>query len=179
MATYIKWSYQEWGGRYSWWVDARSGKACVLCKRESTQAREGFLSRKEHTCISFVHGKNHPSKGGGLLYKNTIKGTSLVARWLRIHLPMQGTRVQSLVRELRSHMVQGNRACTAQRARALTRGTCVLQRRPNTAKIKNKWKNYRMEPHSHTNKTDSKHLKTQTHTGSKLEEMTQSRKKPS
>ena len=26
-------------------------------------------------------------------------GTSLVVQWLRIHLPMQGTRVQSLVRE--------------------------------------------------------------------------------
>ena len=26
-------------------------------------------------------------------------GTSLVARWLRIRLPMQGTRVRSLVRE--------------------------------------------------------------------------------
>ena len=26
-------------------------------------------------------------------------GTSLVAQWLRIHLPMQGTRVQALVRE--------------------------------------------------------------------------------
>ena len=26
-------------------------------------------------------------------------GTSLVAQWLRIHLPMQGTQVQSLVQE--------------------------------------------------------------------------------
>ena len=26
-------------------------------------------------------------------------GTSLVAQWLRIHLPMQGTRVRALVRE--------------------------------------------------------------------------------
>ena len=28
-----------------------------------------------------------------------IKGASLVAQWLRIHLPMQGTQVQALVRE--------------------------------------------------------------------------------
>ena len=27
------------------------------------------------------------------------EGTSLVVQWLRIHLPMQGTRVQSLVQE--------------------------------------------------------------------------------
>ena len=31
-------------------------------------------------------------------------GASLVVQWLRIHLPMQGTWVPSLVRELRSHM---------------------------------------------------------------------------
>ena len=31
--------------------------------------------------------------------KNSCIGTSLVAQWLRIHLPMQGTRVRSLVLE--------------------------------------------------------------------------------
>ena len=30
--------------------------------------------------------------------------TSLVVQWLRLHLPMQGVWVRSLVRELRSHM---------------------------------------------------------------------------
>ena len=35
-----------------------------------------------------------------LLYsRNTILGTSLVAQWLRIRLPRQGTRVRALVRE--------------------------------------------------------------------------------
>ena len=28
-----------------------------------------------------------------------LGGTSVVAQWLRIHLPMQGTRVRALVRE--------------------------------------------------------------------------------
>ena len=32
-------------------------------------------------------------------FKNGQRGTSLVAQWLRIHLPIQGTRVQALVRE--------------------------------------------------------------------------------
>ena len=32
-------------------------------------------------------------------YKEGKEGTSLVAQWLRIHLPMQGTWVQALVRE--------------------------------------------------------------------------------
>ena len=35
-----------------------------------------------------------------LIHLNIKKtGTSLVAQWLRIHLPMQGTRVQALVLE--------------------------------------------------------------------------------
>ena len=77
---------------------------CLVQKRVNlTQGR--VLSRKEHTCISFAHGKNHPSKDGGLLYKNTIKGTiSLVVQWLRIHLAMQEARVRSLVGELKSHL---------------------------------------------------------------------------
>ena len=31
--------------------------------------------------------------------KISTRGTSLVAQWVRIRLPMQGTRVQALVRE--------------------------------------------------------------------------------
>ena len=34
-----------------------------------------------------------------LSLKSLQIGTSLVAQWLRIHLPMQGTRARSLVRE--------------------------------------------------------------------------------
>ena len=37
-----------------------------------------------------------------------IGKTSLVVQWLRIGLAMLGTPVQSLVRELRSHMPRGN-----------------------------------------------------------------------
>ena len=36
--------------------------------------------------------KSHP-------FKVDNRGTSLVAQWLRIHLPMQGTRVRALGRE--------------------------------------------------------------------------------
>ena len=35
-------------------------------------------------------------------------GMSLVVQWLRIRLPTQGTRVRSLVREPRSHMLWDN-----------------------------------------------------------------------
>ena len=34
-----------------------------------------------------------------LFYKSTKEGASLVAQWLRIYLPMQGTRVRALVWE--------------------------------------------------------------------------------
>ena len=40
-------------------------------------------------------------------FLKSISGTSLVVQWLRIRLPMQGMRVQSLVRELRSHHAAG------------------------------------------------------------------------
>ena len=43
-----------------------------------------------------------------LYQKGTDSGTSLVVQWLRVSLAMQGTWVQSLVRELRSHMPWSN-----------------------------------------------------------------------
>ena len=36
-----------------------------------------------------------------------LGGNSLVVQWLRLRLPMQGVRVQSLIRELRSHTLLG------------------------------------------------------------------------
>ena len=41
-----------------------------------------------------------------------VSETPLVVQWLRVCLPMQGMRVQSLVRELGSHMLQSNWAHT-------------------------------------------------------------------
>ena len=48
--------------------------------------------------------RNYNLRGGRMsekemTRKNLALGTSLVAQWLRIHLPMQGTRVWALVRE--------------------------------------------------------------------------------
>ena len=43
------------------------------------------------------------------IIKNT--GTSLVTQCLRLHLLMQGTWIESLVRELRSHKQRGSLAC--------------------------------------------------------------------
>ena len=48
-----------------------------------------------------------------------------MVQWLTIRLPMQGTRVRSLVGELKSHMTQVNEVL-------------LLQRRPSAAKIEKK-----------------------------------------
>lgn len=55
---------------------------------------------------------------------------SLVVQWLRVLLSVQGTQVQSLVGELRSHMLQGSWAQTLQPESlhaALKRSLCAAQ----------------------------------------------------
>ena len=47
----------------------------------------------------------------GFLLKINL-GTSLVVQWLRLRLPKHGVWVQSLVKELRSHMPRGQKTKT-------------------------------------------------------------------
>ena len=49
--------------------------------------------------IGFVFPEKEPEIPTTLCKKNKRLGTSLVAQWLRIRLPMQGTQVRALVRE--------------------------------------------------------------------------------
>ena len=63
--------------------------------------------------LNDIHPLKHLKQKGpefDFQFKIITIGTSLVVQSLRIHLPMQGTRVPSLVRELlvRSYMLQGN-----------------------------------------------------------------------
>ena len=46
----------------------------------------------------------------GRISLKAVSGASLVVQWLRIYLPVPGTWVQSLVRELRSYIPQGSQA---------------------------------------------------------------------
>ena len=58
----------------------------------------------------------HPDRGDGKRGFTAVvkpRKTSLVVQWMRIRLPMQGTGVQSLVGELRSHMSQGRESPNA------------------------------------------------------------------
>ena len=51
----------------------------------------GFKDKMLASLILIILGEN--------VIQNSSIGTSLVAQWLRVRLPMQGTRVPSLVRE--------------------------------------------------------------------------------
>ena len=58
-------------------------------------------------CIGLWKGFLRSTFADNVIFNTIIRGTSLVVQWLRIHLPRQETRVQSLVGELRSHMPWG------------------------------------------------------------------------
>ena len=47
------------------------------------------------------HSHRNMCKSDFLILKKIIEGTSLAVQWLRLHLPLQGVWVQSLVGELR------------------------------------------------------------------------------
>ena len=67
------------------------------------------------------------------MFLKSISGAALVVRWLRIHLPMPRTQVPSLVRELRSHLPQGNYASKVQllRLHSATRGPHASRESPH------------------------------------------------
>ena len=62
---------------------------------------QGLDRNVDSTCFRYLYNQN-------LYLKKECRGTSLVVQCLRIFPPMQGTQVQLLVQELRSHMTQGN-----------------------------------------------------------------------
>ena len=55
-------------------------------------------------------------------------GTSLVVQWLRLLLPMQGVRVRTLVRELRSHMPHDQNTKTKTRSSIVTNSIETLKK---------------------------------------------------
>ena len=61
-------------------------------KRQPTEWKTIFANHTSDKCLVSRTYKE-------ILQLNKKTGTSLVAQWLRIHLPMQGTRVWALVRE--------------------------------------------------------------------------------
>ena len=58
-----------------------------------------LLQKKWNQWTEKSHKENSRDFLGGAVVKNPPAGVSLVAQWLRIRLPMQGTWVRALVRE--------------------------------------------------------------------------------
>ena len=88
-------SMEQWKGNDKTFSPVLSFPGNKLFGLSETQCH---LQNKS-TIISLTH----LTTGCGLMCVNAslkmLRGTSLVAQWLRIHLPMQGTQVPFLVRE--------------------------------------------------------------------------------
>ena len=85
-------------------------KTLPQCTSTESNLRDRILSEvKKNTVIAL------PGKGGQNRFmpsKLCVPRTWVVVQSLRLHLPMQGMRVQSVVRELRFHMPHGQRTRT-------------------------------------------------------------------
>ena len=101
-------------GEILWDLGGTLNDARVEAKWGSRREEEKIQKPNHHSCWA----------EGQLDVQNT-PGTSLVGQWLRNHPPMQGTWVQSLVHELRSHMPRGQKPM-CHNYWALALGACVL-----------------------------------------------------
>ena len=82
---------------------------CPFTRKELGKTEEVVLCKPFHYVKDKTlseKGQNTQIVGNGTtnlsrirFFRNGLPGTSLVAQWLRIHLPTQGTRVQFLVQE--------------------------------------------------------------------------------
>ena len=93
---------------------SEAGAAILLLQRKKLRHREGKCLTQGYAAGGWL-GRSRcqilESVILNIIYNNLLKssaGTSLMVQWLRICLPMQGTRVRSLVGELRPHMLWGN-----------------------------------------------------------------------
>ena len=64
---------------------------------------------------------------GFLAFLNLFLGTFLVVQWLRLHLPMQGVQLPSLVRDLRFHMPCSQNTKTENGSNTVTYSIRTLQ----------------------------------------------------
>ena len=83
------------------------GVTCEPNEEESAQMCQVLVSKSVENS-SGTRIRQMQSQGSSRNKTKMNLGTSLVAQWLRICFPTQGTQVQSGVGELRSHMPRGD-----------------------------------------------------------------------
>ena len=71
---------------------------CLQIKTISAVRKEAEMEKRNRMRLCFGDHKGLPNSSDvGVRIKIIPPGTSLVVQWLRVHLPMQDTRVQCLV----------------------------------------------------------------------------------
>ena len=96
--------------KISLWMSSVSlgSKKCVMpktlpqCTSAESNLRDRILSEVKMNTVIALPGKGEQNRF--MPSKLCVPGTWVAVQWLRLHLPVQGVRVQSLVRELRVHM---------------------------------------------------------------------------
>ena len=115
--TVLSWLLKGWG-----FQNFSLGVAVLCLFAWGTQSDPQVFAASEHSkrCRAVAFKSQLWLSGGpGETWRKCFKrhrlfvlGTSLVVQWLRLHLPMQGVWVWSLVGELRSHMPHGRETKT-------------------------------------------------------------------
>ena len=104
-------------------------KTLPQCTSTESNLRDRILSEvKKNTVIAL------PGKGGQNRFmpsKLCVPRTWVVVQLLRLHLPMQGVRVRSVVRELRFHMPHGQRTRTWKKSNIITNSIKNFFRKKN------------------------------------------------
>ena len=91
-------------------------KRTHICPTEEPgERRETCVSKEKSRCqdiltqfLEISHQIRSENKVNWMFIQEA-PGTFLAVQWLRLHLPMQGVQVWSLVRELRPHMTRGQK----------------------------------------------------------------------
>ena len=96
MASPIQWRW-VWVNSGSWWWTGRPGMLQSMGPQ-----------RVGHYWVTQLNWTEPEYPDTLVSHLTKLVETSLVVQWLRVHLPMQGTWVLSLVGKLRSHMPWGN-----------------------------------------------------------------------
>ena len=134
-----------------WWLFRYNNKSMIHKRQNKLDLKKKFSAkdnvkkmRKQATVCEEIFAKNTSIRCIMTVIQNTqgTLGAYLVVHWLRIQFPMQKTQVWSLVRELRSHMPQGNKDTVQPRKQnRIYKSLLKLNIKKTNNSIKNRAKN--------------------------------------